>query len=213
MDVYTFPLVLGGAGLLVMAITGAAHLGRGVVHSHAGRAAVGHTHTGNAQGRANQGYLRGQAVGIRTRLLALASPRVIFSLLLGFGLAGNVAQHRAAEPYVPFIAVLGAVVFEWGLVTPVWNFAFRFASRPAETLDMSTFAEARATSAFNAAGEGIVMVEVDGQLVQCLGTLRDSDRALGVRVRSGDVVRVEAIDSARQRCTVSYVRHRVWKTP
>jgi hypothetical protein len=146
-------------------------------------------------------------------MLTLVSPRVVFSLLLGFGIAGILARHLVAGLFLPTIAVLGAVLFELRLVTPIWNFAFRFASRPAETLDMSTFADARATSGFNAAGEGIIIVEVDGQLVQCLGMLRYDDRALGVRVRAGDLLRVEEIDSARQRCTVSYVRRRVSGTP
>jgi translation initiation factor IF-1 len=42
-------------------------------------------------------------------------------------------------------------------------------------------------------------------VVQVLGTLRAEDRALGVRVRAGDRVRIEDVDVERNRCTVSYL--------
>jgi translation initiation factor IF-1 len=45
-------------------------------------------------------------------------------------------------------------------------------------------------------------VEVDGQLVQLLATLDADAQGRGVRIRSGDVVRIAAVDPARGRCTV-----------
>jgi hypothetical protein len=48
---------------------------------------------------------------------------------------------------------------------------------------------------------------VDGQVVQLLGTLRTEDLAAGIRVRAGDRVIIESIDSRRQRCVVSATGH------
>ena len=40
----------------------------------------------------------------------------------------------------------------------------------------------------------MVSVEVDGQVVQLLGTLSPTDRALGVSVRAGARLRIEEVD-------------------
>jgi len=44
-----------------------------------------------------------------------------------------------------------------------------------------------------------------GEVVQILGTLTPDERKNGVRVRAGDTVRVEEVDSVRNRCTVSRI--------
>jgi translation initiation factor IF-1 len=63
--------------------------------------------------------------------------------------------------------------------------------------------EVRAVTGFDRDGHGLVAVELDGQVVQILATLRAADRAAGVRVRAGDRVRVDEVDAARNRCVVS----------
>ncbi len=220
MDSYTFALALGGAGLVAMAATGLAHSG-----SHEGAAghdSGGHAHLQHGDGVMHSGHTAGahlaahaaahhaaahHAGGFKSALLSLASPRVLFSLLVGFGLTGVVARPLLSGVLLLAVALLGAVVFERALVAPLWRFLFRFASNPATTLEGSLLSEARAASGFDDNGQGLVAVEVDGQIVQCLGTLREDDLALGVRVRAGDVLRVEQVDAARSRCTVSYVGH------
>lgn len=210
-----FALVLGGTGLVAMAATGLAHAGHdgtsggshatGVTHAgptHAGPTHGGHTHTAHAHvGHAHS------AGGIKSALLSLASPRVLFSLLVGFGLTGVIARPFLGGALLAILAVGGALLFESALVRPLWRFLFRFASNPAMTLESSLMSEARAASGFDDNGQGLISVEVDGQIVQCLGTLRADDRSLGVRVRAGDVLRVEEVDAARSRCIVSYVEH------
>jgi translation initiation factor IF-1 len=62
--------------------------------------------------------------------------------------------------------------------------------------------EARATTSFDAKGNGLVALELDGQVVQLLGTLRREDRDAGIRVRAGDPVRIDEVDAERNRCTV-----------
>ena len=89
------------------------------------------------------------------------------------------------------------------IVTPIWNFTFRFASNPALTLESSLMSEATAVTSFDVNGQGLIAIEVDGQLVQLLGTLNASDRALRVRVPAGARLRVEDVDAARNRCSVS----------
>lgn len=231
MDTYTFATALGAVGLASMAVLGAGHLGG---QGHGGHDAAGHTGGGllhdvslhgglhgdlhgHAAGHASddahgpQAPLPAAKAGIRESvgpsLLSLVSPRVLFSVALGFGVTGLLLESVLGGVVLPVAAVVGGIVFEAAIVRPVWNLLFRFASTPASSLEGSLFSEATATSGFDANGEGLVSLEVDGQLVQCLGRLREADRALGIRVRSGDRLRVEDVDPARSQCTVSYVQH------
>lgn len=227
MDSYTFSLALGGAGLVAMAASGFAHVGNhGGPHGghnggHRADAASAQGHGSSTAAAHQQISGHGQAgvardhgaraahsgASVRSALVALASPRTIFSLLVGFGLTGFVGRHFTSGGLLLILAIAGALVFELALVGPMWKFLFRFASEPAASLEGSLMSEAHATSGFDVNGNGLVAVEVDGQLMQCLGTLRLSDRELGVRVHAGDRLRVEQVDAARSRCTVSYVGH------
>lgn len=137
---------------------------------------------------------------------ALLSPRILFSFLVGFGAAGLLLREFVAVGWLLLIlAIGGGGVFERLVIAPLWRFISRFESQPALTLDSCITDEARAVSSFDARGLGLVAVELDGQLVQVLGTLRHEDRDAGVRVRAGDRLRVEAVDGDRNRCTVSYL--------
>lgn len=222
MDPYTFAAALGGAGLAAMAALGVSHLGGAQHQAHAGHDGAahagdgaslhgahlpGHAHGTQAHVPALRAGARGGVRGsLRPALLSLVSPRVIFSAVLGFGITGLLFRPLIGGVVLAAAAVAGGVLFEAAVVRPIWNLLFRFASTPAASLEGSLLSEATATSGFDANGQGIVALEVDGQMVQCLGTLRAMDRDLGVRVRSGDVLRVEDVDPARNRCTVSYVR-------
>ena len=109
------------------------------------------------------------------------------------------------EPALVAVAALGGVIFEFGLVKPLWNFLFRFESAPALTLESCIGDEARAATSFDAKGNGLVTLELDGQVVQVLGSLRQEDREAGIRVRAGDPVLIDDIDAARNRCTVRVI--------
>ena len=65
--------------------------------------------------------------------------------------------------------------------------------------------EARAVTSFDANGNGLVAVELDGQVVQLLATLNTTERAAARKVRAGDRLRIEAVDDTRNRCTVTYL--------
>ena len=213
MDVYTFSLALGGVGLGAMALAGLGHHthGRhGTPHGHHHGGHGGHAHHGGSHG-AHASHHHGLSGANGTKpfghgVSALLSPRIIFSFLVGFGAAGLLLRGFVGAGWPrAVVALVVGVMFERLLIAPLWRFTSRFESRPALTLESSITDEARAVSSFDARGHGLVAVELDGQLVQVLGTLRHEDRDAGVRVRAGDRLRVEAVDGDRNRCTVSYL--------
>ena len=133
--------------------------------------------------------------------LTILSPRVAFSLLLGFGVTGFVLKSVFGGPLLIAFAAVGGVVFESVLVRPLFNFLSRFASDPALTLESTLGDEVRVVSGFDAQGQGLVAVELDGQIVQLLGTLAPGDRA-GPKVRVGDTLFVKDVDSTRHQVVV-----------
>ena len=208
MDYYVISLATGATGLVAMAAMGlshgghsghAGHGGHDVGHGahdvgHAGHAHAGHdAHSGHTHHAGDQGSA--------SWVQSLLSPRVLFALLVGFGAGGLLAQSLG-EPWQFGAAVLGAAAFETLLVGPIWRFLFRFESNPAVTLESAIEDDARAVTGFDANGCGLVAVEVDGQIIQLLATLTHDDRARGVRVHTGDTVRVDEVDAVRGRCIV-----------
>lgn len=194
MDLYVISLAAGAVGLVAMAVGGLSHLGVHAGHGgHAGHAGLA-PHAGQS-GHGSHGE-HGAAW-----LQSLLSPRLLFSLLVGFG-AGGLLAEPLGEPLQVVAALVGAAVFEALIVGPLWRFLFRFESRPALTLESAIEDDARAVTAFDANGCGLVSLDVDGQVVQLLATLNSDERARGVRVRAGDVVRVDDVDPARGRCIV-----------
>ena len=138
---------------------------------------------------------------------SLLSPRVLFSMLVGFGASGMLLGHVGPISGIVrlLLAIAGGIAFERFAVGPLWNRLFDFASRPAAMLEQVLFDEVQAVSGFDQRGQGLVALELDGQIVQVLATLRADDRAAGVRVRAGDRVRVEEVDVERHRCVVTRV--------
>lgn len=122
------------------------------------------------------------------------------------------ASERRASYSGPFLggpflfagALAGGIAFERFIVSPLWNFTMRFASTPATTLESAITGEATAVTSFDANGQGIVSIEVDGQVVQILATLQSNDRLLGgPRVRAGQRVRIDDVNAEKNCCTVS----------
>lgn len=218
-DLYVGSLAVGAIGLAVMAVGGLAHVGH---QGQSGGGPVGHTgHVGHAAAGA-RGALAGRATtrghaarggratsgggiqGLVSQAFWTAtSPRLLFSLLIGFGITGLVLRPVLGGFALNAAAAAGALLIDRFFVMPIWNLTLRFASEPAATLESALADEGTAVTSFDANGQGIVSLEVDGQVVQVLGTLQSSDRALGVRVRAGERVRIEDVDAARNRCTVS----------
>ena len=237
MELYSFSLALGGAGLGVMGAIGLGHLAgahgsHGASHGHEAHAGHhgshgphGHAHDGHAAAPpahsahsahgAHAHLVGGHAAPTETTFGDLAvraawsllSPRVVFSLLVGFGATGMLLGHVDMLPAFARLplALLGGLAFERLAVAPLWNMLFDFASRPATTLEQVLYDEVQAVSGFDQRGQGLVALELDGQVVQVLATLRADDRAAGVRVRAGDRVRVEEVDLDRHRCVVTRI--------
>jgi hypothetical protein len=197
MDAYAFALALGAAGLVAMTILG-------FQHGHTG----GH-HTGGHHGGGHSGHSHGHAghqhshQTASSRWSLFLSPRIWFSLLVGFGATGLLVQQHLSGIIQVGVALLGGLAFEALLMRPVWSLVSRFASEPALTLESGIMDDAEAVTGFNRQGEGLVRLDLDGQVVQLLGVLTADERASGVRVAAGDHLVVEAVDAARQRCTVS----------
>ncbi len=218
MDLYISSLLLGATGLGAMALSGLGNRGHSAGHGgHGGQSghAIGghahglHVHTGHGHSVANAAHSHHVAAHLvqnaasRT-FWSLMSPRFLFSFALGFGVAGQVFRPVLGGPVLLAAAIGGAVLFERLLVSPLWNFAMRFASEPARTLESAVTDEATAVTAFDANGQGIVSIEVDGQVQQILATLSANDRLLpGARVRAGQRLRIEDVDAERNRCTVT----------
>ncbi len=210
MDLYITSLLLGAAGLGVMALSGLGARGHAGGRASSGHAAGtgSHAHVGHGARGTSQSHVAsagGRAVASRT-LWAIASPRFLFSFFLGFGTVGELVRPILGGPLLFVAAIAGGIALERLLVAPLWNFAMRFASTPAATLESAVSDEATAVTAFDANGQGIVSIEVDGQIVQILATLQPADRTLGgARIRVGQRVRIDDVDSQRHRCTVSLI--------
>jgi hypothetical protein len=226
MDLYIFCVVLGAAGMAAMAFLGftsshggghhthtAGHEMHGIGGSHVHAAAPHHAlphappHTIEHVGARPYGIASGQAVphSWTSHVLSWLSPRVLFNFLVGFGATGLVLERLVGPVLALPIAVLGGVGFEALIVRPIFNSLFRFESQPAQTLESALMSEGRAVTGFDANGNGLVAIELGGEVVQVLGTQLAADRKSGVRIRTGDAVRIEEIDSTRNRCTVSRI--------
>jgi hypothetical protein len=203
MDIYAFALALGAAGLAAMTFLGFRHGHAPSTHgSHQGGHAAG-PHSASHPGHSHSHTGHHHHAVADSRWTLFLSPRIWFSLLVGFGATGLLLQQRLSGWLLLGIALLGGLVFEALLMRPVWALASRFASEPALTLESGVMDDAVAVTGFNRQGEGLVRLDLDGQVVQLLGVLTADERAAGVRVAAGDLLLVEAVDAARQRCTVS----------
>ena len=218
MNPYMFSLALGTTGLVVMALGGLGHhmghaspaphapgsTGPLVGHGPHGAALPSHSVSTGTVGHGHSHPSHNEAhASLGGKLWALLSPRVMCSFLVGVGASGLLLGHWLFEPFVAVGALTGGVLFERYVVTPIWNGLFRFASAPARTLEQTVFEVARAVTDFDAQGQGLIALELDGQLIQVLGILRADEHTIGVQIRRGDRVRIEEVDAVRNRCLVS----------
>ena len=202
MDIYLFTLALSGSGLTLMALSGLGH------HHASGK--IPAPHHGGVMHRSHgvrTGKLHGSGrSGLGSLLLGLLSPRVLLSVLLGFGATGLLLRPLTPWPsaLLLVVAAIGGLGFEQFLVAPLWQLLFGFASRPAETLDSILVPEGEAATDFDTDGHGLIAVQLDGQVRQILGTLCAEDRAPGSpRVRTGERLFIRTVNRQRNTCTVS----------
>jgi hypothetical protein len=190
MDAYAFALALGTAGLAAMTVLGFHHGHAPTRFGHGHQSGqVSGSHGGGQTSHAghhHHGAGHRHHTGASSRLLLFLSPRLWFSLLVGFGATGLLVGQHVTAPVRLGAALLGALAFEALLVRPIWSLATRFASDPAMTLETGIMDDAEAVTGFNAKGEGLVRLDLDGQVVQLLGVLTSGERDAGIRVAAGD---------------------------
>lgn len=199
MNIYQLSLCLGFGGLIAMTLLGMSGAGDDAGDS------FGSDDAGSIDLDGDGGESQEVASGgfRAASLLSFLSPRVLFSVALGFGAAGTLGQKLVLEPWLLLVALVCGVAFEMVLFRPIWNLIFRFASRPARTLESLVAEEARVVTSFDDSGHGLVSIDMDGQVVQMLAQLSTRSRQLGTRVRSGDRVFIENVDVQKNSCVVS----------
>ena len=224
MDLYIFCVVLGAAGMAAMALLGftSSHGGGAHAHDTGGHefhGIGGHIHSGPTAHGGGHAIAHGHPVthgapaahthvnadSWKSQAWSWLSPRVLFNVLVGFGATGLVAEKLLGPVLALPIALVGGLAFEAVVVRPIFNSLFRFESQPAQTLESAIMSQGKAVTGFDVNGNGLISLELGGEVVQILGTLTPSERKAGVRVRAGDAVRIEDIDSIRNRCTVSRI--------
>ena len=234
MDLYIFTVVLGAAGMAAMAFLGFASSHGGGHHSHdtAGHHdmhGIGATHGHSIAPAHDIGHVGGHAHdvshpgahahmtahthatphahpdGWKASIWSWLSPRVMFNFLVGFGATGLIVERLIGPVLALPFAIAGGIAFERLVVRPIFNSLFRFESSPAQTLESALMSEGRAVTGFDAKGHGLISLELGGEVVQVLGTQLSEERATGVRIRKGDSVRIEEVDSKRNRCKVSRI--------
>jgi translation initiation factor IF-1 len=223
MDLYIFCVVLGAAGMAAMALLGftSSHSGGAHAHDTGGHefhGVAGHIHstpTAHAGHIAAHGHAGAHAHAVthghghpdtwKSTAWSWLSPRVLFNVLVGFGATGLIAEKLVGPVLALPIALVGGLAFEALVVRPIFNSLFRFESQPAQTLESAIMSQGKAVTGFDVNGNGLIALELGGEIVQILGTLTADERKAGIRVRAGDAVRIEDIDSQRNRCTVSRI--------
>ncbi len=181
--------------------TGAPHV-HSIAPSHGHPIAPSHGHA-HVDGHQHAHEVRPD--GWKSNVWSWLSPRVLFNFLVGFGATGLIVERLVGPVLALPIAVAGGIGFEAFVVRPIFNSLFRFESKPAQTLGSALMSEGRAVTGFDANGNGLISLELGGEVVQVLGTQLNGERAAGVRIRAGDIVRIEEVDDARNRCTVSRI--------
>lgn len=231
MGLFESALTLGLVGLIVMLVMqmhhghadsgdlsvdgGGMHLDSGDISAeHAGfDAGAGH-HAGIDAG-ADAGHTdasadghdvqHGEGATLMRYLWLIPSPVMIFAWLIGFGLAGLVAEPMTRYTYALVWAVVGGTVFQKFIIRPYWNCIFRFASKPADLLEGTLAHRALAVTSFDSKGCGLVRLDVDGQTRDVLARLVPQER--GVPVRKGEYVLVERVNTSDNTALVSRSRY------
>ena len=209
LGVYVVLFVAGLSGLLVMMLVGFVHAPH--VHKHAhGRGALPRGQARALPTRAGAS-LTAERVTLTRRTVPwlgpLLSPLTWFSWMFGAGAVGMVAVLLHASPLVVHVsAIAGALGFQLLVVRPIWKIVFRFESQPAGNLEGCLMQQVEVVTAFNARGEGLVRVTIDGRTEDILAVLRKSEQRAGeARPRRGERLLIEDVDLSNNTCVVTRV--------
>jgi hypothetical protein len=183
MMIYQVLLAIGALGILAMSVTGL-RSGRGT----RGRA--------RARGRGARGRGRGSLGGsLLDAFLGLLSPLSLFGVCLGAGAAGMLTGRW-------WWAVLGGLACWKLVIEPLETLVLRFASEPAKNLEGTRATEAIVQSRFDANGQGMVSVSVDGQVRRVLARLAETEGDPR-EIKVGETLVVVDVDTKRNTCRVA----------
>jgi hypothetical protein len=139
------------------------------------------------------------------RSLFAVSPIDIFSLSLGAGATGILARSAVDPAMLPWIAAIGGLVFNYGLVRPMFRLAMKFVGVPSEGLAGAITRTGEAMTKFDSQGRGLIHLVLEGEEKQVLAMLDETDRQLGIQVGKGDKLLVLDVDPERNICRVTRV--------
>src|SRR5207253_2635058 len=147
--------------------------GHHAVGGHTGHTATSHAgHHAGAHAAGHHTHASASPVSMGRALLALFSPMTLFAACLGAGLLGSLLTSWGVGAVLAGLgAAAGAVGGNALVVRPVMRLVMGFASEPARGLEGALMDCAEAITAFDANGEGLVRVLVDGQSVDVLARL------------------------------------------
>lgn len=217
---YALLFLVGFFGFLGLAALSAVHSGH---HSHAhGHGdgpldASGHAHANTAFHGAKVGagkgahhaqphhaHGKGGLKGMKFRPWWMLTPFDVLAYCTGAGAVGEILRQAGQRPDIVLAAaIVGAVAFDFAIAKPLLNALLKFESRQSDGLEGSVAQEVEALTRFDAQGRGLVLVHLDGQIVQVLGILEREEHERGVTVAKGDRLWVVSIDAAKNTCRVT----------
>lgn len=207
---YLTLLLIGVIGYIALLVMGVSHGGRSSGQEHSihgaakGAGRLGHSH-GVAKGaHPVKVHSHGKAASVGKsifRFLAL-SPMDIFSLAMGAGGVGIAFAKLIPDPVkLGIAATIGALVFTYGVVKPLSGFVMQWASNPSEGLEGLVSKSVTADANFDPHGKGVVVANIDGQLVRCLARLVPNE--VGQSVCKNTILHVVEIDPKSSACIVT----------
>ena len=215
MTIFLVMMIVGMAGMLMMALPGLLGHGHGEVggahgthdfhtemhlpnaapHISAGDIAAhghgGQHHAGDGQAHNDAGIMR-----------FIPSPRVVFSVMALWGAFGHITRETLHQtmPLAGGVGLLLALLVNHIAIRPLWNSLMKLNGVPSSPLEKLILQEAEAVTPFRN-GRGIVAVDRDGRTVQFTATLPASE--FGHQIKVGDRLQIEAVDAANERVTVT----------
>ena len=202
MDIFWILLAGGLIGIVVMASMGHLHVG-GHGHGASGHGAHGHGAHGHGGHGSHSGQSHGQAAKANLKNFFSLSPIDVFSYCAGAGAVGLLVRPYLSGVLLAVAAIGGALVFDLGFIRTLANFLQRWSADPSAGLEGTVAQPGEAVTNFDAKGQGVIRLTLDGQIVQLLATLESTEIQAGVKVKKGDSLMVVQVDGAKNKCLVT----------
>lgn len=123
--------------------------------------------------------------------------------MCGAGAVGLLVKPILAGALLTLAAVTGALIFDIGIVRTLAHFVERWSADPSSGLEGTIAHSGEAVTNFDAKGQGVIRLTLDGQIVQLLATLENTEIQAGVKVKKGDSLMVVQVDGTKNKCLVT----------